>query len=422
MDRARGELRKLTESTQGREREADTRLSLARSVPRRRAPVWLLFPCGRRDQAARMITLLLFSIVAESGTTSTVESADSKSLPLDGGRTPSQIQNCIRDLRWPHAGSEPPWVAVYGDSLARGIYFDTIEALNSSSDASSPAAGEPAHPGHGANYTHECTILESRPPLRRQKCGGFAYDWEPDARWRHSRRKVRAGGVHAAHPPPTGDDVSSPEVGGSARLSFRLKTFTWEPEYDVPWLGALKQARRLPDVLLLSFGIWDMQYPPAEDPELGVLAFQKAFAKFLAALERSLQRLGRRPQVFWLSVTAVAEARLPEWKRPRMSAALSQRYNAIARPLLEASHIQVIDTYTSGHAHPEQSVDGVHFAAPISRHHAQLFWQRLCTSVEEDFEMGQRPFERRRAARKQKLSNEQRAELRRSRQQHRLQL
>ena len=39
--------------------------------------------------------------------------------------------------------------------------------------------------------------------------------------------------MHAAHPPPTGDDVSSPEVGGSARLSFRLKTFTWEPEYDV---------------------------------------------------------------------------------------------------------------------------------------------------------------------------------------------
>ena len=146
-----------------------------------------------------------------------------------------------------------------------------------------------------------------------------------------------------------------------------------------------------------SFGIWDIRYPLPRILSSGCSP-SKAFAKFLAALERSLQRLGRRPQVFWLSVTAVADARLPEWKRPRMSAALSQRYNAIARPLLEASHIQVIDTYTSGHAHPEQSVDGVHFAAPISRHHAQLFWQRLCTSVEEDFEMGQRPFERRRAA------------------------
>ena len=184
----------------------------------------------------------------------------------------------------------------------------------------------------------------------------------------------------------------SPPRGGPARLSFRLKTFTWEPEYDVRWLKALKHVRRPPDALLLSFGIWDMQYPPADDPEKGLLSFETALVAFLDRLERATRRLGRRTEVFWLSVTAVADARLPEWKRPRMSAALAKRYNEIAAPHLQRHGVRLIDTYTSGLANPELSRDGVHFAAPVARHHSQLFWRSLCAAVEESHRKGQRPF------------------------------
>jgi hypothetical protein len=353
-------------------------------------------------------------VMVESGEVS----ASREQLQLAGGyRTPARVQSCINNLRWPHAGSEPPWIAVYGDSLARGIYFDTLEALNSSSEAALPDASQPAHAGHGANYSHECTLMESRPPLRRQKCGGFVYDWKPSVAWRHSHHaRVRAGGVHAirATPPAASLSDASPGAGETlgARLSFRLKTFAWEPEYDGGWLAALRSGRRLPDVLLLSFGIWDMQYPPSNSSELGVGNFQAALATFLGRLEQSLRRLGRRPDLYWLSVTAVADARLPAWKRPRMSAALSERYNQIARPQLERLGIQFVDTYTSGRAHPELSLDGVHFAPALSRHHAQLFWQRLCAAVEQDVENGQTPFERRRRRRAQKAA---RGELRRGR-------
>ena len=50
----------------------------------------------------------------------------------------------------------------------------------------------------------------------------------------------------------------------SGRLSYRLKTFTWEPAFDDRWLAELRSSSRLPEVLLLGFGIWDMQVPPAK--------------------------------------------------------------------------------------------------------------------------------------------------------------
>ena len=31
-------------------------------------------------------------------------------------------------------------------------------------------------------------------------------------------------------------------------------------------------------------------------------------------------------------------------------------------------------------AHPELSVDGVHFGGALSRHHARIFWHALCAS------------------------------------------
>ena len=47
-----------------------------------------------------------------------------------------------------------PWLAVYGDSLSRGIFFDTIEALNGSDAARHRS--DKLHPGHNANYSDDC--------------------------------------------------------------------------------------------------------------------------------------------------------------------------------------------------------------------------------------------------------------------------
>ena len=43
-------------------------------------------------------------------------------------RSPSDVRRCVRAL----ADGGTPWLAVYGDSLARGIFFDTISAFNGS--------------------------------------------------------------------------------------------------------------------------------------------------------------------------------------------------------------------------------------------------------------------------------------------------
>ena len=180
----------------------------------------------------------------------------------------------------------------------------------------------------------------------------------------------------------------------AARLTFRLKTFAWEPEFDEQWLRSLRRGRRLPDALLLSFGIWDMQYPPENDPEKGLVAFATALHRFLASLDKALGggseasvRSGtasqldgrtRRPKLYWLSVTAVADMRLPAWKSPRMSAALARRYNEVALPELRRYGVTYVDTHTSGAARADLSVDGVHFTGELSRVHARLFWEALC--------------------------------------------
>lgn len=333
----------------------------------------------------------------------------------------ARLSTCVRRLRQPDDG-EPPWLAVYGDSLSRAVFFDTVEALN----GSAATAPDQVHPGHQANYSVDCTVLEARPPTRRPKCGGFAFDWwwpPTGAAASNGRAAAVAAGqrVGPVRLPGGGDDTSPALVGpaataASARLSFRLKTFGWEPEYDDAWLRALRRAPRLPDALLLSFGIWDMQYPPEDAPARGREAFAGALRRFLAALERALSpapprahddapltaasdatdaaaaaaagdRRGggsgrrRRPRLFWLSVTAVADAQLPAWKRPRMSGALARAYNELARPELARHGITYVDTHTSGAAHPELSVDGVHFGGALSRHHAHLFWDALCAGA-----------------------------------------
>lgn len=312
--------------------------------------------------------------------------------PLDteSTKTIERVQTCMRQHLHPQLDGESPWLAVYGDSLSRGIFFDTVDALNGSIDA------DRMHAGHSANYSAGCTLLESRPPMHRRKCGGFIYDWyweSTDASRRGGRHRARNFASAERMRPLTlaanGNDAAPTRASGkrpasSTRLSFRLKTFSWEPAYDDAWLHALRTARRLPDALLLSFGVWDMQYPPDVDaPERGVEAFGRALRTFLDRLDAALalaRRAPRRPRLFWLSVTAVSDARLPSWKRPRMSLHLSRQYNALARHELRRHGVQYIDTHTSGAAHPEMSLDGVHYGAPVARHHARIFWDALCGS------------------------------------------
>ena len=52
------------------------------------------------------------------------------------------------------------------------------------------------------------------------------------------------------------------------------------------------------------------------------------------------------------------------------------RYNELAVPQLRRAGIGVVDTYRSGLAHPELSLDGVHFPGALSRSHAELFLRR----------------------------------------------
>ena len=51
---------------------------------------------------------------------------------------------------------------------------------------------------------------------------------------------------------------------------------------------------------------------------------------------------------------------------------------ACAEPALARYGIECIDTYRSGAAHPELSLDGVHFQSALARHHSSIFWRALC--------------------------------------------
>ena len=43
---------------------------------------------------------------------------------------PWEVAQCMNDLSGPTAD---PWLAVYGDSLTRGVFFDVATLLNASS-------------------------------------------------------------------------------------------------------------------------------------------------------------------------------------------------------------------------------------------------------------------------------------------------
>ena len=162
---------------------------------------------------------------------------------LHGRRRPMEpweVAQCMNDLSGPTAD---PWLAVYGDSLTRGVFFDVATLLNSSSSGTGDQLDGYAHthPGHGANYSDDCTIFETRPPLRRLKCGGFEYS-----------APLSTGGARDAY--RTGRVVPSrwavPRAERQLRMSYRLKTFTWEAAFDEPYLEWLRRSLRLPGLVV----------------------------------------------------------------------------------------------------------------------------------------------------------------------------
>ena len=77
-----------------------------------------------------------------------------------------------------------------------------------------------------------------------------------------------------------------------------------------------------------------MQYPPTGDLRQSADAFAASLGRFLERLESAISGR-RRPWVFWLTVTAVAEAKLPKWKRAKMNVAIARQYNMLASPMLQ---------------------------------------------------------------------------------------
>jgi hypothetical protein len=264
---------------------------------------------------------------------------------------------CLRGL----AKSEP-WFAVYGDSITRGLYFDLLQLLNGTASA---LVGPP-HPGHSANHSVACARFEARPPTNRSKCAAFEYSAPLDD--------------SAGHVLPLLHGQPRP-LASPLRLSFQLKTFGWEPRFDRAWLAALRREPRPPDLLLLGFGLWDMQYPPGDNPAAGLVAFHTAVLRFLEELRRVLPasawRVGGTPRVFWLTLTAVASEQLPAWKRPRMNASLARSYNELAGHEMRAAGIGVIDTFGSTLGQSALTADGVHFPA-LSPRHLQALLAAAC--------------------------------------------
>jgi len=243
---------------------------------------------------------------------------------------------------------------------------------------------ESVHPGHSANYSSGCQLYERRPPLDRLKCGAFNYEY-PLGGIGTRERHVEVAGSMPTRQHPDHDIL---------QLSFRLKTFAWEPRFDEEWFRTLRSIPTLPTVLLLGFGVWDMQYPAGGTPEAGVDAFEDALKTFLGRLEQTLRtklraiarakgvpvRRLRKPRIYWLTVAAISSSKLPEWKKHRMNAGLAQRYNEVARPQLQRRGIEIIDTFSSTLANPLLSIDGVHFPGVVSKHHTQLFLRATCTN------------------------------------------
>ena len=83
-----------------------------------------------RSRSLLLLLVLLALLVFYPSHRHDYETAESAADPVA-----FQLPSCMRRLRQPNDG-EPLWLAVFGDSLSRGIFFDTAEVLNGSATAS----------------------------------------------------------------------------------------------------------------------------------------------------------------------------------------------------------------------------------------------------------------------------------------------
>ena len=313
---------------------------------------------------------------------------------------------------------EEPWLFVHGDSTARALYFDLATLLNRSVHA---VLADEVHPGHAANFSTNCARMESRPPLHRRKCSAFELSAPlPTVRTPYAAGALAAGTLATAEASRSDGRIKRRLLkqvhARRLRLSFRLKAFGWESDLDERILSELEQSPRLPDALIVGFGLWDMQYPPGFDPpssgtpmlgaasaaalrRAGLVAFNASARRYVRALSGVLRRgaaqgaaqggslanggKGRRrrtTRLLFLRVGALSSERLPPWKRSHMDSELSVQYSAILSDAIAPYGWRMLDTFSSGASHPEESPDGVHYPGRISHYHTHLMLNAICES------------------------------------------
>ena len=136
-------------------------------VPRHRMqmapmPAWAPSSgCPRSRSLLLLLVLLALLVFYPARRRHLYVTAESAADPLA-----SQLPGCLRRLRQPNDG-EPPWLAVFGDSLSRGIFFDTVEALNGSAAASVDQVRAHdltthSHPHHGVTDVQAYPRARSR--------------------------------------------------------------------------------------------------------------------------------------------------------------------------------------------------------------------------------------------------------------------
>ena len=99
--------------------------------------------------------------------------------------------------------------------------------------------------------------------------------------------------------------------------------------------------------------------------------------------DRLLARKARRLQttrLLFLRVGALSSERLPPWKRSHMDSELSVQYSAILSDAIAPYGWRMLDTFSSGASHPEESPDGVHYPGRISHYHTHLMLNAICES------------------------------------------
>ena len=316
----------------------------------------------------------------------------------------AELLRCVARL----SPRRDPRIIAYGDSVTRGVFFNLVELLNSTDPLTTRI-----HAGHSANYSLGCARVQTRPPLNRSKCAAFDYTMPLDAGAGGAVVPLAQADGRRSHPPSGADGellLSAPSSRrGELQLSFSLKTFGWEPAFDEDWLRALRRARRRPDAIVVGFGLWDMLYPPANDPARSVDHFRAALARFARELRAALgdwRRSGpagtaitrgtsssvlpRGTRVYWLTLPAIAASRLPAWKRGRMSDEYARAYNAALAAELSSSTWRVVDTHRATLSHgAEDTADGIHYRR-ASLDYTQQLLADLCRDETRDVPGGGR--------------------------------